>query len=151
MSDTISIIETVAGDLLGKIEIPNQVNVTEADGVFLVNIETEESGILIGHHGKNLESLQIMLGLITAKKLDNWVRILVEVGDYRKRREEQLLQMAKNITSQVIESGQAVEMPYLSPNERRVVHMSLSDHPQVTTESVGVGRDRTLIVKPRAN
>ena len=149
MSDISATIESVARDILDRIEVGYQVSVAAKDDVYTVNIATEESGILIGHHGKTLESLQILIGIITAKKLGSWVRVVVEVGDYRKRREEQLLQMAQDLAAKVAETGEPLSLPDLSPFERRVVHLSLSEHPAVTTESVGEGRLRTLMVKPK--
>lgn len=149
MLDTISTIKGVAQDILERLEIKSQISVVEADGVYTVNIETEESGVLIGHHGKSLESLQVLIGIITAKKLGTWTRVVIEVGDYRKRREAYLLQMAEDIAVKVAETGEAVTLPDLSPFERRIVHIGLSEHPKVQTESVGEGRSRTLVVKPK--
>ena len=118
---------------------------------FKVNISTEESGLLIGHHGETINSFQLILGVILYKKLGEWVRILVDIGDYRKMREESIKEMVNRIIAEVEQSGRAVELPYLSPLERRIVHMMLSSNEKVMSESAGEGRDRRVMIKPRFN
>ena len=122
----------------------------ESADSYRVTIETAESGLLIGRHGETLNSIQLMLGVMVFKRLGKWARILVDVGNYRKMREESVTAMADRIAAEVEQTGQAVPLPYLSPLERRMVHMHLVAHPTVMSESVGEGRDRRLMIKPRA-
>ena len=142
---------TLTEDLLSRLEIVGTVAVdTDETDAYRVNIDTEETGLLIGYHGKALESFQILLGMIASKKLGQWVKIYVNVGDYREKREESLMYMAQRAADRVVESGRAVELPHLSPSERRVIHLTLSGDERVETESEGEGDHRTLIVKPKA-
>jgi spoIIIJ-associated protein len=71
------------------------------------------------------------------------------VGDYREKREESLMYMAQRAADRVIDTGRPVELPHLSPSERRVVHLTLSGDDRVATESSGEGDHRILIVKPK--
>ena len=137
-------------ELLAKLEVVGVVSVdTDETGAYRVHIETEETGLLIGFHGKTLESFQIILGIIVSKVLAQWVRVYVNVGDYREKREETLMLMAQRAAERALALNRPVELPHLSASERRVVHVTLSGDGRVATESVGEGSSRTLLVKPK--
>lgn len=142
---------SVTEDLLQRLGITGQVSVdideTEA---YRVHIETEETGLLIGFHGRTLESFQIILGLLVSKALGSWVRVYVNVGDYREKREEALMLMAQQAAERALTQGRPIELSHLSASERRVIHLTLSGDERVETESVGEGTRRTLLVKPKA-
>lgn len=143
-------VKEVTEDLLQKLEISGVVNVdTDETDAYRVHINTEETGMLIGYHGKTLESFQIILTMLVAKALQNWVKVYVNVGDYREKREESLMYMAQRTADRVIETNRPIELTHLSPAERRVIHLTLSGDDRVETESEGEGDHRILIVKPK--
>jgi len=151
MDDAVAVTKIVE-DLLSKLEIAGSVTVTTDEaGAFRVNIETEETGLLIGHHGKTLESLQLILGIIVSKTLGRWVKAYVNVGDYREKREEALMHMAQRAAERALALGRPVELSRLSPAERRIIHLTLSGDERIETESVGEGDGRILVVKPRTS
>jgi len=142
----------IVQDLLSRLEIESTVEVvTDETGAYRVSIDTEETGLLIGHHGKTLESLQLLLGIIVSKKIDQWVKVYVNVGDYREKREETLMHMAQRAADRALAMSRPVELSRLSPSERRIVHLTLSGDERIQTESVGEGDDRILIVKPKTS
>lgn len=153
MADEIkSQIKEIAKDLLEKLEIKAEVAVEDGEeGSFKVVLNTEETGLLIGHHGETLNSFQLILGIILFKKLGVWTRVLVDVGDYRKLREESIKEMVNRIVSEVELGGQPVTLPFLTPLERRIVHVMLTDHEKVMSESTGEGRERRLTIRPKAS
>ena len=143
-------VQKATEELMGKLEINATVTVDiDETNAFRVHIETEETGLLIGFHGRTLESFQILLGLIIAKRLESWVKVYVNVGDYREKREEALMHMAQRAAERVLATGRPVELSRLSASERRVVHVTLSGDERIATESVGEGLNRTLVVKPK--
>lgn len=147
----IQTVKDVVTDLLSRLEISADSDVTtDETGAFRVRIETEETGLLIGHHGKTLESLQLFLGILVSKKLGTWVKVYVNVGDYREKREETLMHMAQHAAERALAMGRPVELSRLSPSERRIIHLTLSGDDRVETESVGEGDGRVLLVKPKA-
>lgn len=148
-SEATEVVKLAAEELLAKLEIDVTVAVELVDDVYQVKVETEESGLLIGFHGETLSSFQLILGLIVYRKLGQWVRVVVEVGDYRARREEQLRVMAQSYAAQVVASGQPLVLPYLPPIERRIIHMALQDNSEVETVSEGEGNLRRLVIKPK--
>lgn len=147
---TLQKVTETSQELLSKLTIEASVVVTEGDGALLVTIDTSEPGALIGHHGRSLEALQIILGQMVYKALGSWVRLVVTVGDYRERREQQLKELAANAAEKVLSSREEVVLTDLTPGERRIVHLALADHPGVLSESQGEGRDRRLIVRPKS-
>lgn len=143
-------IKKLTSELLLRLKIEAEVEVLkETPEHFRVNIKTEETGLIIGRHGETLNSLQLLLGVILYKKLGQWVRVILDVGDYRKAREESIKQMVERIITEVETSGQAVTLPQLTPLERRQVHLMLVDHPKATSESFGEGKERRVMIKPR--
>lgn len=148
--DEIQTVQQLAEEILGKLEIVGTVMVaTDETGAFRVNIETEETGLIIGHHGKTLESLQLILGIMVSKKLGKWVKAYVNVGDYREKREETLMHMAQRAAERALTLGRPVELMRLTPAERRIIHLTLSGDDRIATESSGEGDDRVLLVKPK--
>lgn len=143
------LIKATTKELLQKLEVDATAEAELVEDVYKVKIETQESGLLIGFHGDTLSSFQLILGLIVYKKLGEWVRVVVEVGDYRARREEQLQTMAQSYAAQVVSSGQPLALPLLPPIERRIIHLALKENPDVVTESAGEGNQRRVVIKPK--
>jgi len=136
-------------ELLEKLGIEAEIEVEEKEEGCHIQIETADTGILIGYHGETLASLQLILSLMVYKKTGAWSRLVVNVGDWRQRREEVLRQMALGAAEKVIATGEVATLPFLSSFERRIIHLTLADHPQVETISEGEGEERKLIIKPK--
>lgn len=124
--------------------------VSQEDNSFLVDISSEDSPILIGKYGANLEALQFVLA-IRLKTLsgDNNFEVFVDVDNWRKNRELKLQKMAISLADKVTQSGQPENLYNLKPSERKVIHSTLTDHPSVLTISEGEEPNRYLIIKPR--
>lgn len=144
-------IKKITEELLEKLLIKATVEVAEdsQNQAFKIQIESEDSGYLIGYHGETIEALQLILSLMVYQKLGSWQRLVVNVGDYRQQREEQLKKLALNVAQKVKFSSEQQIIPNLSASERRVIHLVLASHPDVYTESEGEGDQRTLIVRPK--
>lgn len=143
-------IKNIAVELLETLSIEGEVSVDEDESqAFRVHIETPETGLLIGFHGQTLESFQILLSLIVGKTLGSWEKVYVNVGDYREKREEALMYMAQRAADRAITGGRPVELSRLSPSERRVIHLTLSGDERVTTQSIGEGKERKLVISPK--
>jgi len=141
-------VKKIAEELLTKLEVAGTVLVdTDETNAYRVHISTEETGLLIGFHGRTLESLQIYLSLVVAKRLGSWERVYANVGDYREKREEALMLMAQRAAERVLATGRPVELTRLSASERRIIHLTLSGDDRIGTESIGQGQNRILIVK----
>lgn len=148
---TLETIKKTTGELLEKLQMPAEVRVEvdETETVH-ININSEETGILIGYHGETLSAFQLILGLMIYKKQASWIKIVVNVGDYRERRQEVLFQMAQNAVDRVKSTGESVILPYLNSGERRIIHIYLQENTEVLTESEGEGENRRLVIKSKA-
>lgn len=150
MEDKKKIVEQTTRDLLDKLGFSKatiEVSDEEQD-VILVQIETpeNESGILIGFHGETISALQLIISQIVHKQMDDFQRISLNIGDYRQKREESLKTMALNVAQKVKQTKTPTSLPQLSGNDRRIVHITLADDPEVETTSQGEGRERRLVV-----
>jgi len=105
--------------------------------------------MVIGYHGETLEAIQLILSLIISKKVESFVRVSLEVGDYRKNRTDWLETLALQAKERVLQEQKEVPLPNLKSWERRIVHTFLQNDKEVTSESVGEGKERTLVIKLR--
>jgi spoIIIJ-associated protein len=142
-------IEQLIRMLFDKLTIDGEFSLAPSQDMLSIVLHTEDTGIVIGYHGEVLEALQLILGLMIAKSLGRFVRINVEVGDYKKSREEYLRTLAQRMKERVLQEGKEQAISSLRPWERRIVHLFFQNDPEVLSESRGEGRERTLIIRPR--
>lgn len=122
---------------------------TEAPRNVLVDLHGSDLSILIGHRGETLAALQYITRLIVGKELHRPLPIVVDVEGYRARREHQLRQLAQRMAQQAVERAQTMTLEPMPASERRIIHIELRDHAQVTTESIGEGDHRKVTIIPR--
>jgi spoIIIJ-associated protein len=120
----------------------------EAPAVY--NIEGDELGILIGRRGQTLSCLQYIVKIIAANRIqDSLPSIIVDVNGYKQKRQQVLVELAERVAEQVDNSGKSFTLEPMPAYERRIIHMALSSHPGVKTESVGFGEDRKVSIIPK--
>ena len=137
-------------EIIERLQVPATIEVSRQDSIFFVDIDSEDSSLLIGRHGVNLESLQFILAVrIKTLTGDDDFEIYVDVGNWRKKKEEKLKQMALDAAQRVASENEPQAIYNLNNSERRVIHVALADHPSVETVSEGEGENRHIIVKPR--
>jgi spoIIIJ-associated protein len=112
--------------------------------------EKEALGALIGRKGERLSALQHLVNLLLSKRVGEWTRILVDVEDYRGRRERQLRDLANRAAERVVETGKMLQLEPMPALERRWIHLALRDHERVATQSIGEEPNRRVVVLPRA-
>ena len=147
----LKIIQDTTDNLLKVLDVDASSQVLEKDndeGVDVV-FDTKDSGIVIGYHGDMLEALQLVLSLCVAKRVGRFIRISIEVGDYKKNRTDWLKTLAIEAKERVLAENKEIPIPSLKSWERRVIHLLLQNDKEVFSESQGEGRDRVLIVSPR--
>lgn len=109
------------------------------EGKLMVDLESEFAGYIIGKHGRTLEALQFMTNLIVEKITGEQPKILLDIENYRERRAQHLMDIAKKTGEYVLRTGKSRLLDPLNPYERRLVHMALQDNEHVKTESEGNG------------
>lgn len=114
-----------------------------------IALNTKDTGVVIGYHGDTLEGLQLILSLCVARNLGRFVRVSIDVGDYKKNRTEWLKTLAAETKERVLSEGREIAIPELKSWERRVIHLLLEGDGEVASGSQGEGRDRVLVVSPK--
>ena len=112
--------------------------------------EREALGALIGRKGERLSALQHLVNLMLSREMGAWTRVLVDVEDYRGRRERQLREIAERAAARVVETGKMLQLEPMPALERRWIHLALKDNPDVATQSIGEEPNRRIVVLPRA-
>jgi spoIIIJ-associated protein len=146
----------VLQDLLGFMGLHARVSREEApvvgspsSEVVRLNIIGEGMGVLIGRRGETLRDLQYLTALVISRQMQHWPNLVVDVEDYKARREKSLVELARRIADQVRKTAESVQLEPMPPHERRIVHLSLRDDPDVFTESYGQDEKRRVVIIPR--
>ncbi len=112
----------------------------------VLNIVGDDLGILIGRRGETLRAMQYLVRLMVSHRLKHWTNLVVDVEHYRVRRRRALDTLANRVAEEVVRSGRSQALEPMPAYERRLVHISLRDHPQVATQSVGEGEKRKVTI-----
>lgn len=136
-----------------KVESEREVSIEEGEeGVkyLKVNFEGEELGYMIGNRGRHLDALQFILQIILGRKLGEEVdfRVFVDVAGYRKDKDDKLEQMALEKADNARILGEPIELPPMKPSDRRIVHLALMKFKDISSESIGEGMDRRIVISP---
>jgi spoIIIJ-associated protein len=110
--------------------------------------DEEAMGLLIGRRGETLRSLQFMVNLLVSRKVQKWPQIVVDVGNYRQRRQESLEGLARRMAERVRQSGRPLTLEPMGAYERRIVHLALRSDSTVYTQSAGEGENRKVVIYP---
>ncbi|MDO8633536.1 MAG: R3H domain-containing nucleic acid-binding protein [Candidatus Wildermuthbacteria bacterium] len=141
-------IKEAAQMLLEKLEIKAAVKALEAEEETVrVEVEMEEPQLLIGEQGQTLLEVQHVLRLIVRKKLEEAPLITLDINEYRKSRETYLRELANTTADEVALLKKEKELPAMSSQDRRIVHMVISERQDVSSESVGEEPERRIVVR----
>lgn len=115
----------------------------------LVEVNGDDLSILIGRQAETLNALQYITRLIVSKELNQGIDLEVDVQGYRARRHEQLRRLARQMADQALRTGKRQYLEPMAPDDRRIIHIALRNHPQVVTESQGEGTRRKVTIIPK--
>ncbi len=145
---TVDEAKAVLEEVLRLMEVPGTVEVTMGTEAAKLNVVGDDLGILIGRRGEKLASLQHIVNLIVARREGQLNRIMIDVENYRGRREDQLRDVADRAAQRVAQSGKIIQLEAMPAMERRIVHLALAEHESVRTQSVGVEPNRRVVILP---
>ena len=120
-----------------------------AETPITLDVKGDDLGILIGRRGQTLACLQYIVRLIVTNQTKTRVHIVIDVEGYKQRRYQSLRTLALRIAEQVKAQRAQFALEPMPAYERRIIHLTLSDHPDVTTQSDGVGEVRKVVISPR--
>ena len=135
-------------DVFAAMNMTVVVNVEYNDSLKEMNVDLsgDEMGVLIGKRGQTLDSLQYLVSLVVNKDVEDYIRVKVDTENYRKRRQDTLENLAKNISFKVKRTKRAVSLEPMNPYERRIIHSALQNDKFVTTHSEGDEPFRHVVV-----
>lgn len=148
---TLEMVEELAKKLLSLMSSNAEIEVSEDkenEAIRVVISSSEETGLLIGGRGETLLSIQSALGMMIKQKSGDWVRIIVDIGDWREKQEEHLKNLAYQTAERARDTKDDQTLYNLSASQRRIIHLALSNEKDIETESIGEGEGRYLIIKP---
>jgi spoIIIJ-associated protein len=130
-----------------KIEIEKEKDKDQENIICNIIVE-EDSHLLIGQYGINLQALQHIARLLIRKEVEEKIKFILDVNSYRQQKNQSVIEQAKVAAEQAINEGRAIVLRPMSAYERRIIHIELANNPEVVTESIGEGEGRKVVVKP---
>lgn len=127
---------------------PNEIEVVIKEDTYLIRVDIDNPKILIGERGQTLLEIQYMLRIVIRKKVQSDLSIELDINNYMEKKREILNEIAKDISDEVIFYKKEKALPPMNPYERRIIHLSLKDREGITTESVGQGSNRKVVIRP---
>lgn len=147
-----AVVSEILENVLSLLAMEGSFEVTEGDSDVVVSIDTEDAGRLIGVRGETIDALQLLVNQIASKQhKDAFKRVIVDVGDWRKNKENELSSKAQRWADEVKESGKEMELEPMPAWQRRIIHLTIESIDGVSTQSIGEGRDRHLVIAPGDN
>lgn len=119
------------------------------EGELILDITAPDLAVLIGRHGRTLESLQTLVSLLVSRKLGFRYPVSVDVEGYKSRRHDRVISMAKSAASRAVSQSRTVNLPPMSAYERRLVHIALREDDRIDTHSEGVDPERRVVITLR--
>lgn len=133
-------------ELFDKMDLEAKTEVTETDDNISVEVTGPKMGILIGHRGETLDAVQYLTNLAVNKEAENYKRVIIDTENYRSKREETLVKLAKRLSKKVQKTRRKIVLEPMNPFERRVIHSTLQKDPRVATHSEGDEPYRKVVI-----
>ncbi|MEF3305297.1 RNA-binding cell elongation regulator Jag/EloR [Paenibacillus sp. GYB003] len=136
-------------DVFRTMDIQVNIDREQTDDGVQFNLNGKELGILIGRRGQTLDSLQYLVNIVANRYADSHVRIVLDAENFRKRRRQTLEELSNRLAMRVVRTGKEVVLEPMSPQERKVIHSKLQNHPEVKTFSKGEEPNRRVVIALR--
>ncbi len=155
LDESVNLARGIVIDMLEKMSVTAEVEAhlgqpdDQGETPILVNITGDDLGMLIGRHAEILNAMQYLVNQMLSRKLERWVQVVIDVEGYRARRETQLRQLANRMADQAVKTGRRQNLEPMPAGDRRIIHIALRDHTEVTTQSVGEEPTRKVTVIPK--
>lgn len=124
------------------------VTYSQNNGMIVLQLSGDNIGAIVGRRGDNLDAMQYLASLVANKSEGSYVRVVLDVDDYRKKREESLKSYARKMANQAVRSGRSITLEPMNPYERRIVHSSVQTVNGATSKSIGTEPNRKVVISP---
>ncbi len=129
-----------------KLEKKLEYNVKLEKNEILVNINGEDCGSLIGYRGETLNAMQTLISSIANKKVKDRIKVILDIQNYREKREKNLIELAEKVSKTVLRNGKNITLEPMSPYERKIIHSALQENSRIETYSIGEGDNRRVVI-----
>lgn len=136
-------------DIFSTLAIDASIEISEKDGCMCISVEGDDASRLIGRRGESLDSLQMILGLAVNRDRDKYVKVLLDIENYRAKREESLIKYANKMARQAAKQRRVIKLEPMNPYERRIIHSALQSDRYVKTYSEGKDPYRKIVIEPK--
>lgn len=142
-------------ELLDRMDLPASIEAAkeppaddEDEETYYFNIAGDDLSLLIGRRGETLDAIQYLVRLVVNQRTHSWPHIEIDVEHYKKRRERGLRRMAEQMAAQAVSEHRTMVLEAMSARDRRIIHLTLRDRTDVTTQSIGEGENRKVTIIP---
>lgn len=136
-------------EVLGALGYPEaEVSYTQKDGMIVLQLSGEDMGAVVGRRGDNLDAMQYLASLVANKSEGSYVRVVLDIDDYRSKREASLRAYARKTATNVVRSGRSTTLEAMNPYERRIVHSTVQTVNGATSKSIGSEPNRRVVISP---
>lgn len=147
-------VSEILENILSLLSLEGSFEVTEQEDLVSASIETEDAGRLIGKQGENLSALQLIVNQILSKQMSSdleFKKVVIDVENWKKSKEEDLKVKVKSWVDQVKTDKKELELEPMPAWQRRIIHLEVENVDGLSSESVGEGEERHLIIKPKSS
>ena len=135
-------------EVLDAMDIKAEIRLKSMADSLYINLSGPKMGIIIGRRGQTLDSLQYLVSLVVNKNKgrEGYVKVILDTEDYRRKREDTLVRLAKRLADGVVKTGKKIELEPMNPYERRIIHSALQNNDRITTFSEGEEPYRKVVI-----
>ncbi|MGE4283124.1 MAG: RNA-binding cell elongation regulator Jag/EloR [Clostridia bacterium] len=133
-------------EVFNKMNLEVDISFEEKENSLKILLQGDDMGILIGRRGETLDSLQYLTSLVVNRGDSEYVRVSMDTENYRKKREETLIRLAKRLADRVLKYRRSITLEPMNPYERRIIHSTLQNNKMVATYSVGEEPNRKVVI-----
>ncbi|MBI4777660.1 protein jag [Candidatus Desantisbacteria bacterium] len=146
IQDETGVATQTLNEVLRLMNIKSGVTSQEKDGKLILDIVSGDAQFLIGKNGQTLDALQYLINIIMKKNCRSKKDIVLDIAQYRTKKDDNIVQLAVEAASHVIKTGKAVVLDPMGSHERQIIHMTLQNHRKVNTKSIGDGEKRKVVI-----
>ncbi len=139
-------IEEFLKQFISKVNSEITYNIKIEDNTIVVNIDGNSYGNLIGYRGETLNAMQTILSSIANKKVNDRIKLILDIGNYREKREKSLEELAEKVSKTVLRNGKNITLEPMTAFERKIIHSKLQENPRIETYSIGEGDSRRVVI-----
>jgi len=136
-------------EVTAAMELKADITKVEEEGSVILNVYGSDMGLLIGRRGQTLDALQYLINIVANRRSENYVRIILDAEEFRKRRRKTLEELSLRLANRVARVKREIVLEPMTPQERRIIHSCLQNHPKVKTYSKGEEPNRRVVISPK--